>query len=336
MFNVVKRSLSYLLALLIALPISLLIGTVKMALASTAVGPNSGSNFSYAWYGSAVWNTTGNASVSDNQYATCTANNSVQVTSYFKAEGFGFNIPAGSTINGVTVNLERSQTGSGTSFYDEVALLIRNDAINYAQSYNRSTGIYWPASDGVITYGGSNDLWGQSWTVDDINNSKFGFAIAARKISGTKTAKIDYVSITVNYTTPDTTAPVIDPHGDVTAEATSSAGAIVSYDAPLATDNVDATAPAICAPASGSQFAVGSTPITCNKTDAAGNVALPTTFNVIVQDTTAPTINSISSSPNTTGETATVTTNATDNTGIASALINLGSGFVSRRFYAPS
>ena len=88
----------------------------------------------------------------------------------------------------------------------------------------------------------------------------------------------------------DTTAPVIAAHGDETAEATSAAGAIVNYTPPNSTDAVDGTKPAICTPASGSTFPLGTTTVTCNKTDAAGNAATATTFKVTVKDTTAPVI----------------------------------------------
>jgi hypothetical protein len=90
--------------------------------------------------------------------------------------------------------------------------------------------------------------------------------------------------------TKDTTPPVIAPHLDVTVEATGPAGASVSYTAPGTTDNVDPPGTAVCLPASGSTFALGTTTVTCNATDAAGNAATPTTFNVIVKDTTPPAI----------------------------------------------
>ena len=88
----------------------------------------------------------------------------------------------------------------------------------------------------------------------------------------------------------DTEAPVIEEHNNVVTEATSNEGAVVDFTAPNATDDVDATEPAVCEPASGSLFPIGTTEITCNKTDVAGNVAMPTSFNVIVQDTTPPEI----------------------------------------------
>jgi hypothetical protein len=98
---------------------------------------------------------------------------------------------------------------------------------------------------------------------------------------------------------PDTTAPVIDSHSDVTAEATSSSGATVTYTAPNATDNVDATALATCVPSSGTVFSLGTTQVTCTKTDTAGNAATATNFSIIVGDTTAPVITLDGSNPQT-------------------------------------
>jgi hypothetical protein len=91
-------------------------------------------------------------------------------------------------------------------------------------------------------------------------------------------------------TVQDTTAPAIASHADVTAEATSAAGAAVSYTSPSTSDAVDGAGTATCSPASDSQFALGETTVTCNATDGAGNAATPTTFKVKVVDTTPPTI----------------------------------------------
>ncbi|MFA5841158.1 MAG: peptidoglycan-binding protein [Candidatus Paceibacterota bacterium] len=93
----------------------------------------------------------------------------------------------------------------------------------------------------------------------------------------------------------DITPPEIAPHDKITVEtvATSaniSTGVAVDYTAPDATDNVDATAPATCLPASGSIFPFGITNVKCNKTDTLGNVATETNFDIKVQDTIDPII----------------------------------------------
>jgi hypothetical protein len=88
----------------------------------------------------------------------------------------------------------------------------------------------------------------------------------------------------------DTTAPVIAPHADVYVAATSSAGAVVNYTSPATSDAVDGPGTAICDPASGTQFALGDTTVTCTATDAHGNIAIPISFVVHVIDTAAPVI----------------------------------------------
>jgi hypothetical protein len=89
----------------------------------------------------------------------------------------------------------------------------------------------------------------------------------------------------------DTTAPVIEPHGDVTVEATGPGGATVTYTNPTASDAVDGSVPVTCTPASGTQFPLGSTTVTCNAMDQHNNTAKPVTFTVRVVDTAAPELN---------------------------------------------
>jgi hypothetical protein len=99
------------------------------------------------------------------------------------------------------------------------------------------------------------------------------------------------VSGPFNVTVQDTTPPTIAAHADVgPIEATSAAGASVTYSNPTTTDLVDGSGTASCSPASGSTFAIGTTTVTCTATDSHGNTATPTNFNVIVRDNTGPVI----------------------------------------------
>jgi hypothetical protein len=96
--------------------------------------------------------------------------------------------------------------------------------------------------------------------------------------------------LTVHINGPaDSTPPEIDDVDDVTEEATGPDGASVEYDTPEATDDVDGEVEVMCLPASGSQFDLGSTEVTCSASDAAGNDS-EISFNVIVEDTTAPAV----------------------------------------------
>jgi hypothetical protein len=80
----------------------------------------------------------------------------------------------------------------------------------------------------------------------------------------------------------DTTPPVISAVSDVHADATSTAGAVVTFASPTATDAVDGDVEVTCVPASGSLFEVGITEVTCSATDASGNTAV-VAFDVIVR-----------------------------------------------------
>ena len=84
----------------------------------------------------------------------------------------------------------------------------------------------------------------------------------------------------------DDVRPVLTVPGSITASATSSAGAIVNFQA-TATDNVDANPSVSCTPPSGSTFSLGTTPVSCTATDASGNSATGG-FSITVVDTTPP------------------------------------------------
>jgi hypothetical protein len=107
----------------------------------------------------------------------------------------------------------------------------------------------------------------------------------ATDVSGNRSADLIF-NVVVN----DVTPPTIEAHADVTAEATGATGAVVNYAYPKTADAVDGVGDASCALASGSTFPLGNTTVTCNATDAAGNVADPTTFVVRVVDTTSPSL----------------------------------------------
>ena len=87
----------------------------------------------------------------------------------------------------------------------------------------------------------------------------------------------------------DTTRPVLTLPSDQIAEASSPAGATVTWTAPTATDLVDGSVAVTCSPASGATFAVGTTEVTCTATDSAGNPATGN-FEVKVVDTTPPSL----------------------------------------------
>jgi hypothetical protein len=90
----------------------------------------------------------------------------------------------------------------------------------------------------------------------------------------------------------DATPPEFGNVDDVTAEATGPDGATVEYTTPSATDDVDGDVEVSCEPASGTQFDLGATTVTCTAEDEAGNDS-DVSFDVIVEDTTGASVDPV-------------------------------------------
>ena len=84
----------------------------------------------------------------------------------------------------------------------------------------------------------------------------------------------------------DTTGPTLTVPGPITVDASSAAGALVTYTA-TAIDTVDGPVTPTCLPASGATFLVGTTTVTCNADDSRLNAAGPASFTVTVRQQTA-------------------------------------------------
>jgi hypothetical protein len=127
--------------------------------------------------------------------------------------------------------------------------------------------------------------------------------------------------VTFSIEVVDTTPPVIAAHSDIVGiEATGPGGASVTYVAPLWTDVVSGSGSATCLPASGSAFALGTTTVSCNAQDGAGNQAATETFVVVVVDTTGPSLTPMSDI--TVSATANSSAVATWTTPVASDLVD--------------
>jgi len=84
----------------------------------------------------------------------------------------------------------------------------------------------------------------------------------------------------------DVTPPVLSLPANITAEATSASGRVVTYSA-FAMDDTDGAVPVTCDHASGSTFPIATTTVQCTASDSHGNVANGS-FTVTVRDTTPP------------------------------------------------
>jgi hypothetical protein len=142
-----------------------------------------------------------------------------------------------------------------------------------------------------------------TWTVDDpesgitsstgcdpttINSDTAGVTLTCEATSeGGANSK----SVTIKR---DATPPTIAAKSDINVVTSDPTGIAVIYSAPATSDNMDGAGTASCTPASGNNFLVGSTLVTCSASDAAGNNATDVTFNINVtyspSDTTPPVI----------------------------------------------
>jgi hypothetical protein len=127
------------------------------------------------------------------------------------------------------------------------------------------------------------------------HNSGDTFPLGSTPVSctatDTLTGETTGPQVVLTITVVDTKPPSITTPGNLTAEATSSAGAVVSYSAG-ASDVVDGSVAPSCSPASGATFALGPTTVNCTASDSHGNSS-SAGFTVTVQDTTPPSLSGV-------------------------------------------
>jgi uncharacterized protein DUF6701 len=190
---------------------------------SETQSPAAGACTNQAGIGSVAWANTGNAVSSNNSYATATVDGST--TNYLRCLSYGFNIPAGATILGIEVNVERksSRTQNGGS-EDAAMRLVKGGTI---QTTDRSSGTTYTTGDVVETHGSPTDLWGTTWAAAEINAANFGAAFAATKANGggnSHAISVDHIQITVYYSIP----AVVPTPGNFNAFETSAGGAAIT------------------------------------------------------------------------------------------------------------
>jgi MSHA biogenesis protein MshQ len=154
--------------------------------------------------GTLAWTNPTRAFASDNSYATAVATSATgtQLTNYLKCTGYGFNIPAGATVNGITVGVERKiSSTTSTSGKDNIVQLLKAGSL---VGSNLATATAYTTTDVVEAHGSAANLWGTTWTDVDINNANFGVSysgnITKTSTSTTRTISVDYMPITVTFT----------------------------------------------------------------------------------------------------------------------------------------
>ncbi len=141
---------------------------------------------------------------------------------------------------------------------------------------------------------GSSDPDGEAVTVSQAPVGPYHLGSTSPVTLTVKDSKGDLDFCSANVTVVDQQPPNISCPAPV-GECTSPSGASVTF-SPTVSDNCPGVQQPACVPPSGSVFPLGSTPFSCSVADASGNSNSCSSV-VKVQDTTPPTISSVSPNP---------------------------------------
>lgn len=183
-----------------------LLSIFSFSLFGATSGPNiAGTGADDSAIGTLTWTNPGNITSHNATYATNTSS-AGNATHYLKGTNFGFSIPAGATIDGITVEIFAFKSGSGGGSYsDSTIKIVKADGT--IGSTNKATSTQLGATPGAyITYGGSSDLWGETWTASDINDADFGVVGSWTSATNTSAISVDDYRITIAYTAASTTS----------------------------------------------------------------------------------------------------------------------------------
>jgi hypothetical protein len=203
-----KKNLSRVNVVLAVLLLLLLVQPAPQVNAASLGPNNAGAGANIVGIGTVEWTNPGNITAPGTPYATTNVNVGNPISNYLQGTQYGFNIPAGATIDGITVVINRQASETDPNVLDNVVRLVRGGAI---VGDNRAGGTPWPTAFATATYGGPTDLWGTTWTPADINADNFGVVLSVQRPAAggaSRTATVDYMQITVNFTLPDTTTTV--------------------------------------------------------------------------------------------------------------------------------
>lgn len=146
--------------------------------------------------GTVAWSNPEKAKVEDESCAVAESAET-KISHFLKATNFGFAIPVGASIRSIEARYRRKTSGV---VKDAHVRIVKGGAIQ--ATVDRSGAKIWSNTFRIDTFGGSADLWGQTWAVSDINSSGFGIALSAEvlhTLTVTSVAEVDLVTLVVAY-----------------------------------------------------------------------------------------------------------------------------------------
>ena len=158
-------------------------------------GPlNAGTAVNNPAVGTVAWNNPGQATGASDTIAASAGVATGNPSNYLEATNFGFSLPPTAVILGIKVDI-RKEAGVGNAF-DNGVFLVKGGVIG---GTDHSMVGLWPGSYSAVSYGGTSDLWGLTWTAADINSANFGVVISAHDSVSGALAQVDSFAITVSY-----------------------------------------------------------------------------------------------------------------------------------------
>lgn len=140
--------------------------------------------------GTHPWININNLKISDNVYTntkigqTLESNPPIYYSSYYiKMSDFGFDIPADAKIDGIMLEIERYYSPPSIVAQDLEIKIIKSDGSIGSTNLAESNWLYSSDSNNYEIYGGENNLWGETWTANNINDSNFGIVLSAKGVA---------------------------------------------------------------------------------------------------------------------------------------------------------
>ena len=158
----------------------------------------------------ANWTNPGNAFSPNDTYATVNVDGTT--SDALQCLNYGFTIPAGATILGIEVNIERKSNSTANGGSNDASVrLVKGGVVGGS---NLATATIYGTGDKIEAHGSATQLWGQTWTPADINAANFGVQYTGTKPSaagGAHTLSIDQIQIVVTYSQPPPAPNLVSP-----------------------------------------------------------------------------------------------------------------------------
>jgi len=153
-----------------------------------------------------TWTTPENIQDADADEATITAAtfDTPDPSFYLVGRGYGFSIPDGSTIDGITVTINRRSIIASSGIDLEVRL---HDAAGVLIGDNKADLVtVWPSSAADKVYGGVADTWNTGLSAANllamVNDPDFGVALQGKANIANADIGVAYITVTITYTAP--------------------------------------------------------------------------------------------------------------------------------------